>query len=109
MNMQSGAANRPVLDVRNLTITYDTEKGPLHTVRDVSMQIAAGEIYGLVGESGSGKTTLARVSSSTCLQTATRAGATFAGRRELAGLSRPRCARSGAPRSPWCTRIRTPR
>jgi peptide/nickel transport system ATP-binding protein len=60
MHKQAGIAYRPVLDVQNLTITYDTEKGPLPTVRDVSMQIAAGEIYGLVGESGSGKTTLAR-------------------------------------------------
>ncbi len=50
---------KAALEVKDLTITYDTEKGPLHTVRDVSMQIAPGEIYGLVGESGSGKTTLA--------------------------------------------------
>jgi peptide/nickel transport system ATP-binding protein len=49
-----------VLDVRNLTVTYDTEAGPLDTVRKVCLQIATGEIYGLVGESGSGKTTLAR-------------------------------------------------
>jgi peptide/nickel transport system ATP-binding protein len=60
VHTQIGSANRPVLDVQNLTITYDTEKGPLHTVRNVTVQIAAGEIYGLVGESGSGKTTLAR-------------------------------------------------
>ena len=52
--------NDAVLNVKNLTVTYDTEKGPLHTVRNVSMKIAPGEIYGLVGESGSGKTTLAR-------------------------------------------------
>ncbi len=52
--------NRAVLDVENMTITYSTEKGPLHTVRNVSLKIAPGEIYGLVGESGSGKTTLAR-------------------------------------------------
>ena len=54
------ADREPVLKVENLTITYDTEKGPLHTVRNVSLQIAPGEIYGLVGESGSGKTTFAR-------------------------------------------------
>lgn len=53
-------SNKAVLDVQNVTVTYDTEKGPLDTVRSVSLQIAAGEIYGLVGESGSGKTTLAR-------------------------------------------------
>jgi len=48
------------LEIRNLTITYDTDAGPLDTVRGVSISIAPGEIYGLVGESGSGKTTLAR-------------------------------------------------
>lgn len=49
-----------VLDVENLTVNYQTEKGPLETIRNVSLKIAPGEIYGLVGESGSGKTTLAR-------------------------------------------------
>ncbi len=48
------------LELHNLTITYDTDAGPLDTVRDISLSIRPGEIYGLVGESGSGKTTLAR-------------------------------------------------
>lgn len=51
---------RAVLKLSNLDITYDTEEGPLHTVRNVSLRINQGEVFGLVGESGSGKTTLAR-------------------------------------------------
>ncbi len=51
---------RTILEVSNLDITYDTEAGPLHTVRNVSLKIGQGEVFGLVGESGSGKTTLAR-------------------------------------------------
>lgn len=48
------------LDLENLTITYDTDSGPMDIVRDVSFRIEPGEIFGLVGESGSGKTTIAR-------------------------------------------------
>ncbi|OPL11222.1 MAG: hypothetical protein AVO34_09010 [Firmicutes bacterium ML8_F2] len=49
----------PVLNIEDLTVTYRTEKGLLDTVRNVNLNICAGEIFGLVGESGSGKTTLA--------------------------------------------------
>ena len=60
MTKEKATPRKTILDVRNLTVTYDTEKGPLDTVRQFNLRIDAGEIYGLVGESGSGKTTLAR-------------------------------------------------
>jgi len=49
-----------VLNVKDLWVSYATESGPMDIVRNVSLAIRPGEIYGLVGESGSGKTTLAR-------------------------------------------------
>ncbi len=43
------------LDVRGLTTRFDTRKGPVTAVNDVSFTVQPGRIMGLVGESGSGK------------------------------------------------------
>ncbi|MFT4087693.1 MAG: ABC transporter ATP-binding protein [Gordonia sp. (in: high G+C Gram-positive bacteria)] len=43
------------LDVRHLTVTYETPRGLVTAVNDVSFTVAAGERVALVGESGSGK------------------------------------------------------
>ena len=51
-------ANHCVLNIKNLTVAYQHGDQWLEAVRNVSIQIHAGETYGLVGESGSGKTTL---------------------------------------------------
>lgn len=50
-----------LLDIQHLTCSFPlTKKEAVKAVKDVSLQIRRGEIFGLVGESGSGKSTLAR-------------------------------------------------
>jgi peptide/nickel transport system ATP-binding protein len=49
----------PVLQVDRLTVAYRINGRLEDAVRDVSLSIYPGQVYGLVGESGSGKTTLA--------------------------------------------------
>jgi oligopeptide/dipeptide ABC transporter ATP-binding protein len=48
-------AGEPVLQIRDLNVTFRTEDGPVHAVRGVDMDVRAGEVLGIVGESGSGK------------------------------------------------------
>ncbi|NIV34339.1 MAG: ABC transporter permease subunit, partial [Anaerolineae bacterium] len=47
-----------LLSIEELTVSYYQEGAWLDAVRDFSVQIEAGQAYGLVGESGSGKSTL---------------------------------------------------
>ena len=47
------------LRVENLTVYYDTPRGPVHAVEGVSFFLHPQERLGLVGESGSGKSTMA--------------------------------------------------
>lgn len=49
----------PVLELRDVNVSFPTKRGLVRAVRDVSFQIESGETYGLVGESGCGKSTVA--------------------------------------------------
>ncbi len=51
----SKADRKPVLDVRELSIYFQSLRGEVQAVRDSSFSIHSGEIVGMVGESGSGK------------------------------------------------------
>ena len=48
-----------LLEVRDLTVEYSTDRGPLRAVDGVSFEVEEGEALGIIGESGSGKTSLA--------------------------------------------------
>ncbi len=50
--------DKPILEVKNLSIDYPISIGTVEAVRDVSFTLAKGESLGFVGESGCGKSTL---------------------------------------------------
>ena len=52
-------ANNTVLQVRNYSLDYLTAGGTFRALKNINLEVGAGEILGLVGESGSGKTSMA--------------------------------------------------
>jgi len=50
-----------VISAKNLDLTFQTNDGPVHALRDVSLDINEGDFVSFIGPSGCGKTTFLRV------------------------------------------------
>lgn len=50
----------PMIEIEGLEKTFTTAGGPTAALKDVSLSIRQGEIFGIIGRSGAGKSTLVR-------------------------------------------------
>src|SRR3546814_1409966 len=53
-------AAAPIIDIRNLTVTFTAGRKPVQAVNGVDLSVAKGEVLALLGESGSGKSVTLR-------------------------------------------------
>ena len=49
-----------LLEVKNLSVSFDSPAGEIQAVRDVSFSLKKGEVLAVVGESGCGKSVLCK-------------------------------------------------
>lgn len=49
-----------MIELKNIDVKFESKKGIIHAVNNVSLRVEKGDIYGIVGFSGAGKSTLIR-------------------------------------------------
>lgn len=49
-----------IVELKNLSKTFDTNDGRVEALKDISLSVEEGDIYGIIGMSGAGKSTLVR-------------------------------------------------
>ncbi|MFJ3956091.1 ABC transporter ATP-binding protein [Arthrobacter sp. NPDC090010] len=81
------AVSGPVLNIEHLNVTFATDSGDVHAVRDVTLDVQPGEVLAIVGESGSGKTVTARTILGLLPETATSAGAVLVSGHDVISVS----------------------
>jgi NitT/TauT family transport system ATP-binding protein len=59
--MVASGGTSPVIETSDLSLTFETNDGPVHALSEVSLSIEKGDFVSLIGPSGCGKTTLLRV------------------------------------------------
>ena len=83
----TGGAAKSILDVDGLDVTFSTDGGDVHAVKNVSLAVTPGEVLAIVGESGSGKTVTARSILGLLPETAQRSGAVFVSGKDVLSVS----------------------
>ena len=53
--------NTTVISAKDLSLTFQTNDGPVHALRDINLDIKKGDFVSFIGPSGCGKTTFLRV------------------------------------------------
>ncbi|SDS58931.1 peptide/nickel transport system ATP-binding protein [Brevibacterium sandarakinum] len=82
----AGAA-KSILDVDGLDVTFSTDGGDVHAVKNVTLSVTPGEVLAIVGESGSGKTVTARSILGLLPETAQRSGAVIVSGKDVLSVS----------------------
>lgn len=58
--MTTESNTQPVIEARQLDLTFQTNDGPVHALKDVNLEINKGDFVSFIGPSGCGKTTFLR-------------------------------------------------
>ena len=59
--VSSASAAEKVIDIRGLSLVFQTADAPVQALADIDLQVGRGEFVSFIGPSGCGKTTLLRV------------------------------------------------
>ena len=54
-------SQKPIITARDLDLTFTTNDGPVHALKDVNLDINKGDFVSFIGPSGCGKTTTLRL------------------------------------------------
>ena len=77
----------PVVEIRDLSVSFATDAGPVKAVDGVTLEVRPGEVLAIVGESGSGKSVTAKSILGLLPETASATGQVFLRSRDGAELN----------------------
>ncbi len=58
--LQANETKSPVIAAQDLSLTFQTNDGPVHALKDVTLEVEKGDFVSFIGPSGCGKTTFLR-------------------------------------------------